>query len=943
MTRTLKALRGDEPSPASRRLLLQAGVVDLRELWLLSGPRRRSLRPKEAALLARLAAQPGESVNRDRLLTEVFEYQPGVPTRTLDVTVRRLRAAVERDPGQPEHVVTERGVGLRFEPRPSCWPLDPGLAARHNLQEAPSTLVGRGAQVVEAESAWAAVAEDGEASVLTLTGPAGVGKSRLALELAARHLPGFAAAGGGVWWCDLRGATELLDALERVAAVLGVPLLDSTAELPPDRILAHSLAARGGLLLVLDDAEGVLPVLASTLAGWVHTAPELRILVTSRATVPRCPGQRLVVPPLGRAAALALVEGLGGAGSISPTRIVEGADGLPLALELLVAQARDASPNHPAEVADLPALPEGLRAALDASWERLSLPEQHVLAALSVPSVPVQPADVAALVPPHRRLRPVRLLLATLAARSLLRTTGQGHQLLPSVRRFAATRLDELGTRGEAEVGWAAHLAAVGEELALELDGARGAGALARLGALRRDLRRLARQVEPREPLLAARLDLLRAQEQLRNGPLEPPAHELARWLPDARLPLALRARVGLCRACCLEVAGELELAERAADEVEALLQVGAVPVLGVELALLRARLAEKAGLSAATGEHARQAGAEARRLRLAGARHEAALLEAMGAFIAGHRAVALDAARAVIAAADGAEEAARVLRAHGLAARVLFVERRSLEALTHVDELERLGAGLGLPLERAEAALLRARCLEELEQEAAARAMFERAAGGFARLGARLRVMSCLNPLARLALQAGQLEEAERTAGDLAELAQALGHRGQRAFALQIAGRVAQDRGELDRAAALMEPARALLEELDHPGVFVLLADRGAVRAEAGRWEEAASDFAAAFARAEAVLTPDWRLMLHTRLGLCLLALGRREEAHLKVARASEALSGPLRDEHRAALDIAEAALCGQLEEPQSGSRVVRLTARLARAALQHLAGAEV
>jgi len=50
------------------------------------------------------------------MLREIWGYAPGVETRTLDNFIRRLRAHLEKDPSQPEHIVSVRGLGYRFEP-----------------------------------------------------------------------------------------------------------------------------------------------------------------------------------------------------------------------------------------------------------------------------------------------------------------------------------------------------------------------------------------------------------------------------------------------------------------------------------------------------------------------------------------------------------------------------------------------------------------------------------------------------------------------------------------------------------------------------------------------------------------------------------------------------------------------------------------------------------
>ena len=73
------------------------------------------LRPKEFELLAYLAQRPGHTIDRDRLLNDVWHINFAGGTRTVDVHVRWLRQKIEADPGAPRHLITVRGAGYRFE------------------------------------------------------------------------------------------------------------------------------------------------------------------------------------------------------------------------------------------------------------------------------------------------------------------------------------------------------------------------------------------------------------------------------------------------------------------------------------------------------------------------------------------------------------------------------------------------------------------------------------------------------------------------------------------------------------------------------------------------------------------------------------------------------------------------------------------------------------
>jgi two-component system response regulator RegX3 len=73
-----------------------------------------ALRPKEFDLLFALLARKGKLVTRDTLISEVWGYDYVGDTKTLDVHIKRLRKKVEADPGEPELIVTVRGLGYKF-------------------------------------------------------------------------------------------------------------------------------------------------------------------------------------------------------------------------------------------------------------------------------------------------------------------------------------------------------------------------------------------------------------------------------------------------------------------------------------------------------------------------------------------------------------------------------------------------------------------------------------------------------------------------------------------------------------------------------------------------------------------------------------------------------------------------------------------------------------
>lgn len=108
---------GRQGSDAERRI----PIADDVELDLIGRRVRRGgadihLRPREFALLAVLASDPGRVFSRAELLDRIRGASHAGGPRTVDVHVRWLRAKIERDPARPTHVVTVRGTGYRLDP-----------------------------------------------------------------------------------------------------------------------------------------------------------------------------------------------------------------------------------------------------------------------------------------------------------------------------------------------------------------------------------------------------------------------------------------------------------------------------------------------------------------------------------------------------------------------------------------------------------------------------------------------------------------------------------------------------------------------------------------------------------------------------------------------------------------------------------------------------------
>jgi tetratricopeptide (TPR) repeat protein len=339
----------------ARIIPLRDGRILLDQALVVRADQRFALSPIEEKLLRYLFDQPGRVVGRDELLVEVWGYRPGVQSRTIDNTVLRLRHKIEVDPASPVHLQSIYGRGLKLV-----------------LGEPGGGLIGRDAELGRVREAF-----EGGARLISLTGPPGAGKTRLAEEIAQLET--------GLLAVSLRVALTDSDAWTLIGAALSLVPAD------PERFGA-ALAERQRPLLLLDSAERVMPWLAPAVAQWLAAAPQLRVLITSRVPAGLAEEVRIEVGPLAEEAAMALFRER--ARRVAPqlqvddaalAELVRGLDGLPLALELAAARAGVLPVRQ--MVARLPRrldLVDGMRASLDQSLQDLPSSCTAALSALAV-------------------------------------------------------------------------------------------------------------------------------------------------------------------------------------------------------------------------------------------------------------------------------------------------------------------------------------------------------------------------------------------------------------------------------------------------------------------------------------------------------------------------------------------------------------------------------
>ena len=398
--------------------------------------REVSLTPLEAAFLRYMAEHPGEVVSEQVLLREVWGYHPQANTRAISRSLHRLRAKLERQPRQPEWLHTIRGQGYRFTPPPA--------AAHTAARRGP--LLGREAEQ-QALSGWL-----GSGRLLTILGPGGMGKTRLAqwaADQATERLVGF---------CALDGSTSEARLLEQVGAVLSVPLPDTAAGAVA--AIGEALSRRECPLLILDNLEQVVAHAAPLVARWLEDS-DVQILVTSRQRL-RLPGESvLLLGPLAPAPATALLAQVGGwREDTSLPALAAALEGIPLAL--LLAAAHGPLTPPPVVLAHLSALlaqpaatgPDRHRtmsAAVSGSWALLDAAQQSALALMSACGGPVSLSAAAAVLD-----RPGAIgLLLGLVERSMLRWEGELLTMYSVVRRFARAALSDADAAAAlSRLGW---------------------------------------------------------------------------------------------------------------------------------------------------------------------------------------------------------------------------------------------------------------------------------------------------------------------------------------------------------------------------------------------------------------------------------------------------------------------------------------------------------
>ncbi len=387
-----------------------------------------------------------------------------------------------RDLGRPELIFQLRHPGL---PR-DFPPLQTMEAFPGNLPLQVSSFVGRDEEIREIEKAL------DEARVVTITGVGGVGKTRLATQVAAEVIPNYR---DGAWLCELAPAGDPATLIEVVANELGVQPRPPQAL---DETVIDFLRTKE-LLLVLDNCEHLLEPAARLVDRIIHAAARVRVLATSREGL-AVAGERMIAVrslPLDSDAIALFVERAGEAragfslsdeGRAAVGQICVRLDGIPLAIELAAARVQAMTPSEIAARLDdqfrllssrsrtAVERHQTLRRAIDWSYDALADDEQRVLQRLSVFQGGCDLAAAEAVTSGDGIDEPDVLdHVSTLVRTSLVVADDIGdrtrYRLLEPIRQYAQDRLEESPDADAIGRRHAAYFAGLAEEAAPGLRG----------------------------------------------------------------------------------------------------------------------------------------------------------------------------------------------------------------------------------------------------------------------------------------------------------------------------------------------------------------------------------------------------------------------------------------------------------------------------------------
>jgi predicted ATPase/DNA-binding winged helix-turn-helix (wHTH) protein len=452
------------------RLDPDAGVLTRAGLPMALGARA-------VAVLTALVKVPNQYVAKASLLDTAW---PGVVVEenSLAAQISAIRRVLALEPGGEHWIETLTRRGYRFagpviEVRDNRRNGTSGERINSNLPEPLTSFIGRERELVEIKRLLPTT------RLLTLVGVGGIGKTRIALQLAAEVIEAYR---DGVWLVDLALLSDPALVPSAVAQALGVREI---ARKPILETLCGEFRERQALLL-LDNCEHLLEACAHLADALLHAARELTILATSREPLRLTGEQTFSLPTLSLPDATATVETIGRSEAVQlfvaraqkqepafklnadrwsmVAQICIRLDGIPLALELAAARVRSLTVEQINERLDdcFRLLTGGartalrrqqtLRATLDWSYELLTMGERAVFRRLAVFSGGFT-VEAASSVASDRTIDDFAVvdLLSQLVTRSLVvadtNDAGARYRLLETTRAYALEKLVEAGER----------------------------------------------------------------------------------------------------------------------------------------------------------------------------------------------------------------------------------------------------------------------------------------------------------------------------------------------------------------------------------------------------------------------------------------------------------------------------------------------------------------